>query len=179
MYFIDNRIISKEPISILRNSILFIMAIWISYNLITIYILKKEKQESGIVYKTAAKCKSVALNFLTYIKPFQKEFIQWTLIAAGMAFFGMLLVGLPGALLLAIPAKLGLVAEIKGDAAWPSAILVSLLWPFLFPIAVLVKYELIKAGQIPYALTGFIGTIVLGIILIVTLTYLIIGKTKN
>ncbi len=179
LFFIDNKLFTKEPFPIVRNLLLLIMALWISYNLITIYILKKEKQENGLVYQVASKTKKLSLAFHSYIQPFQKEFITWLLIATGLAFIGMILVGIPGYLWLAIPVKLGIVSEIKGDSAWPTALFISMVWPFLFPIGVLVKYHLIKMGYSNYAFPSFIGVLVGGIIALITVTYLLAGKTKT
>jgi hypothetical protein len=177
MFMVDHTLIPKELFPLIRNIVLFVLALWICYDVVRIYVLQKQTQESGMVYKVAAKSKTCGLAFYYHIKPFQKEFVTWTLIAAGVAFLGMLLMGIPGYLLLAIPAKLGIVQELQGDDAWPAAILTSMLWPLFFPIGILVKQHLIKIGYLSYAFPGFLGTVLIGIIGVVTLIY--VGYRKS
>ncbi len=177
LFMFDHALISTEVFPLICNIVLFFFALWISCDLLIIYILRKQTQESGIVYKIASKSKTYGLAFYYHIQPFQKEFVTWTLIAAGVAFLGMLLMGIPGYLLLAIPAKLGIVQELQGDDAWPAAILTSMLWPLFFPIGILVKQQLIKMGYLSYAFSGFLGTVLAGIIGVVALMY--IGYRKS
>src|SRR5689334_9632394 len=86
-----------------------------------------------------------------FIQPFQKELLVWTLVALGISVLSVLLMGLPGALLLEIPIRLRLCRPIKGDNAWPAALVVSVLWPIGIPVGVLVKHYLLQTAYAPYA----------------------------
>jgi hypothetical protein len=179
MFFVDNSFFPKETIFKIRNLLFVLMACYLSYNVLYIYILKKEKPENGIVYKIASGSKVVLTKAYLYIQPFQKELLTWTLIAVGLAFVGMIAMGIPGYLFLQIPVKLGMCKAISGDNSWPAAILVSMFWPFLLPAGLIFKNYLIRAGYASYGNYGWIGTVVAGIILLVSLTYLMYGKTKS
>ena len=178
LIFIDNKIFTKDPFAIVRNILLFAIAIWICYNVISIYVLQKNKQESGLVYKTASEIKAYGLAFYNYIQPCKKELGIWTLAAACFILLGFISAGLSGYIWLVIPEKLGLVKEITGDNAWPAAILMSVFWPLLLPIAVLIKHQLIKSGFASYAISGFWGAIVAGILVLITAIYLLNNKCE-
>jgi hypothetical protein len=178
MVMVDRTLIPKEIFPLLLNIAIVLTALWICFDVFSIYVFKKRQQESGIVYKIASKSKSCGLAFYAHVQPFQKEFVKWTIIALVVAFLGMLLMGIPGYLLLAIPAKLGLVQEIQGDNAWPAAILLSMLWPVLFPLGILVKQHLIKTDYASYAFSGFLGTVIAGVIGLIVLFYLAYGRAK-
>jgi hypothetical protein len=137
LFFIDNTIITSDPLVIARNILLFAAALWIMYDLVNIYVRKKHKQENGLVYVVVSKSRTYGFAFHEYILPFRKEFISWSLIAIGLMFLGIISVGITGYVWLAIPVALGLVNEIAGDNAWPAAVLMALAWPTLLPIAVL------------------------------------------
>lgn len=178
LFFIDNRIITKDPFTIIQNTLLFILGLWITYNLATIYVFRKEKQESGLIYKLASKTKSLGVSIYHLTQSFQKELIIWTIAAIALSFLGLITMGIPGFFWLEIPVKLGIVSELKGDALWPSAIAVSMLWPLFFPVGVLVKHQLIKMGYVSYAITGFWGVVVGGIAAVLAFVYLGAGRGK-
>ena len=177
LFFIDNRILVKDPLPIARTILLFVLAIWICYNLVTIYALKSKPPESGLVYSAASKTKAYGLAFYDHIQPFKKELFTWSIVAVLLIFLGVITVGITGYIWLVIPEKLGWVQPITGDAAWPAAILMAILWPLLFPAAVLVKHQLIKTGHPAFALPGFWGVVVAGIIVLVSLIYLMNTKS--
>ena len=178
LFFIDNRIITKDPFTIIQNTLLFLLALWITYNLVTIYVFRKEKQESGLIYKLASKTKALGVSIYHHTQSFQKELIIWTIAAIGLSFLGLITMGLPGFFWLEIPVKLGIVSELKGDALWPSAIIISMLWPLFFPVGVLVKHQLIKMGYVSYAITGFWGVVVGGIAAVLAFVYVGAGRGK-
>jgi hypothetical protein len=179
LYFKDHSILSKRPLHIGLNLILLVLTLWICYNLATIYLLQTESPQSGLLYMLAAKCKHIGLSFYLHVQPFQKEFITWTLIAMGLAFVGVISMGMIGALFLTIFTKLRIFHEIKGDNAWPAAIVVSVLWPLWLPIGILVKHQLMKLGYMDYATMSFYGTIVIGITLLVATMCLVYGTEKD
>ena len=86
-------------------------------------------------------------------------------------FIGLLLLGIPGAILLEIPKWLGLAQGIEGDGAWPAAILVSLMWPLFIPLGVIARHLLSTRGSMTLAKVSLWGTIVAGIVLVVTLVH--------
>jgi hypothetical protein len=175
LFFIDNTIITAEPLVIVRNIILFALALWIVYDVVTIYVQKKQKQERGLVYIVASKSRTYGFAFYEHILPFRKEFTNWSLAAMVLMFLGIISLGITGYVWLAIPVALGLVSELAGDSAWPAAILMSLTWPLLLPIAVLVKHRLIKTGNSSMAVPAFWCVIVGGIAFVVTAIYVIGG----
>jgi len=156
---------SLDTFSIIRNILCAGLGLYLSYNAIRIYALKKESPEQGLIYRVVGKLQIYFAKFYTYIKPVQREFLIWLGIAVGIGFISLVLVGIPGAFLISIPAWLGLTKELEGDGVWPAAILVSLLWPISLPVGVLIKYRLKQQGNEKYSLFGFIGTVLLAIIL--------------
>jgi hypothetical protein len=175
LFFIDNTIITAEPLVIVRNIILFAVALWIVYDVVTIYVQKKQKQERGLVYIVVSKGRTYGFAFYEHILPFRKEFINWSLAAMVLMFLGIISLGITGYIWLAIPVALGLVSELAGDSAWPAAILLSLTWPLLLPIAVLIKHHLIKSGNSAVAVPAFWCVIVGGIVLLVIAIYAVGG----
>ena len=95
------------------------------------------------------------------------------MIAAGLTVLGLVLLGIPGAILLEMPTWLGLAEGIEGDAAWPAAILVSLMWPMFIPLGVIAKHQLSTRGSRTLSTLSLWGTIVAGIVLVVTLAHLV------
>jgi hypothetical protein len=76
--------------------------------------------------------------------------LRLLVVAGVLALAGMVLLGLPGAFWLALAAPLaglltGRVAE--ADAAWPLAIIISLLWPWALPLAYLAAARLARGGR--------------------------------
>ena len=93
--------------------------------------------------------------------------------AAVLIFLGLLLLGIPGAILLELPKWLGIVRGIDGDGAWPAAILVTVVWPMFIPLGVIAKHLLSARGSTKLAHVALWGTIVAGIVLVVTLVHLV------
>ena len=104
---------------------------------------------------------------------FRKEFLRASMIAAGLMVIGLVLLGIPGAVLLEMPTWLGLAKGIEGDAAWPAAIFVSLIWPMFVPLGIVAKHQLSSRGSRILSTLCLWGTIVAGIVLVVTLVHLV------
>ena len=105
-------------------------------------------------------------------QPFRKELVIASIVAAALMFIGLVALGIPGAIFLEIPAWLGLAKGIEGDGAWPAAILVSLVWPLFIPLGVIAKHQVSTRGSMTWAKVSLWGTIVAGIVLVVTLVHL-------
>ncbi len=178
MYLVDHPFWPASIFSKIRNIGMVLVALYVTYNVATIYVLKNEKEENALVYRVASFGKTVYVKITDHIRPFQKEFLTWLAVAGGLAFLGLVLMGIPGALFLEIPSRLGLVSPIEGDNAWPAAICLAILWPFTLPAGVLVKHYLIRQGYTNWALTGWIGTVVGGIALLTVMMYLMFGKKR-
>ena len=154
MFFVDNRFVPEETGARIRNLLLMCSAVYISYNVLFIYILKKENEQSGIIYKIASGIKHFTLNSYTFIQPFQKEFITSLIIAAVIVIISFILLGMPGGIIISLLQKIGIGNNIEGDNAWPAALYISFFWPLCFPIAVLTKQFLIYHGHVGYAFFG-------------------------
>lgn len=178
LYLVDNVFSVNQLWGLIRWSFVLIFAVCIIYNLVTIYFLKSKTVETGIIYKVLAKGKLLAVNFYKQVQPFKKEFLFWTYVALGLIFIGFITMGIPGLLFLMIPSKLGIVEELKGENAWPAGIFISLFLPLLFPVAVLVKQQMIKIGYLSFATPAFWGVIISGVFLLVTLMYATFQQTK-
>jgi hypothetical protein len=70
-------------------------------------------------------------------RPLWRDLLVWLGWPVALSFMGLLLIGIPGALLMELAAPaVGLFTtrRLPGDSAWPMAIVVSLAWPwFLLP----------------------------------------------
>lgn len=171
MFFVDHRFWPEEAGQKIFNIVLILFTLYLSYDAARIYLLKKEKEENAFVYKVASTGKKIYLNTVEHIRPFHKEFLTWLAIAGGIIVVSFVLLGMPGALLLEIPPLLKLAKPISGDSAWPAALLLSMLWPLLLPAGVLVKHALIRNGHSSFALAGWIGVVIGGVILLITIIY--------
>jgi hypothetical protein len=106
------------------------------------------------------------------MKPFTKSLLVASVVAGVLMFVGLLLLGIPGAILLEIPTWLGVAKGIEGDGAWPAAILVTLVWPMFIPLGVIARHLLSTRGFTTLAKVALWGTIVGGTVLVVTLVHL-------
>lgn len=171
LFFIDHQIWPENNGAKIRNIILLTLSVYLAYNLISIYLLKNTNEETALAYRIAATGKLLFTKAADHIRPFQKELLLWTLVAIGFSIIGLLLLGLPGALFLEIPVKLGICKRIQNDNAWPAFIFLSVIWPIFLPAAVLTKYYLIGRGYSAYAFIGLLGVIAAGIIFSMMVTY--------
>jgi len=176
MLFVDNKFVPEETGAKIRNLLLLVSALYVSYNVFFIYILKKEKEQSGIIYKIASIVKHAAVNSYMFIQPFQKEFIISLVIAAAIMVVSFILVGLPGGLILGLLQKIGIGNTIQGDNVWPAALYLSFFWPLCFPVAVLTKNYLIQQGYVGYALTGLCLSGFAWIMLVVGSVFVLFGS---
>jgi hypothetical protein len=179
MYFVDNRLVPEEIGARIRNLLLLCAAIYVSYNVLFIYIFKKKNQQSGIIYKIASGLKHFVENSYAFILPFQKEFMISLAIAAVIILISFILVGMPGGLLIGAIQKLGIFNTIKGDNVWPAALYASFFWPLCLPIAVLTKYYLIQQGYIGYALLGLCLSSLVWILAVVASVFLLFGNATK
>lgn len=170
-FLIDHSFIPAGTVPKIRNIVFVLLLLTVSYNLVTIYVLKRNTPESGLVYKTGAGARKNIVQFRQFIQPFQKELLIYTLVAAGLAIAGLLLVGIPGQLLLDLPAKSGMVNGISGDNKWPAAILLSVLWPLCLPGGVLLKNHLLQHGFVSLSNATVMFTLLLGIPFFTGLVY--------
>jgi hypothetical protein len=175
-FLIDHSFLPNGIVPKIRNIIFILLLITVSYNLVTIYVLKKNTQENGLVYASAGIIQKNVAGFRQFIQPFQKELLVYTLIAVGLAAAGLLLVGIPGQLLLDLPAKTGLVSTIKGDNKWPAAILLSVLWPLCLPGGILVKNYLLQHGYHPVSSITVVISLLLGIPFMTGLVYALFNQ---
>ncbi|ABG60981.1 hypothetical protein [Cytophaga hutchinsonii] len=179
MFFTDHKFIPKETGGRIRNALLLCLALYVSYNVLFIYILKKENEQSGIIYKIASGIKYVSINSYTFIEPFQKEFIISLVIAAAIMMVSFILLGMPGGLIIGLLQKMGIGNNIQGDNVWPAALYVSLIWPLCFPIAVLTKNHLIQQGHIDYALLSLYLSGFLWVTVVISSTFLLFGNSPR
>ncbi|MDB5257067.1 MAG: hypothetical protein JWM14_1762 [Chitinophagaceae bacterium] len=178
MYLTDHSFTRASVGGKIRQGILLVVGLYVIYNILFIYLLKKQKEESGLIYKIIAFSEKAAHTFLTFIQPVQKEFIISIVIAFVLIVIGMLLAGLPGAVILALLQKMGLFTRVRGDSVWPCAILISMLWPLCLPFAVLVKQYLVQRGYAGFAGLRFLLGM-LWIIVIVPLVALLSQTPKS
>jgi len=176
MFFVDNKFLPDQIGARIRNLLLLCSALYVSYNVLLIYILKKENEHSGIIYKIAASIKHTAVNSHAFIQPFQKEFITSLIIAAVIMIISFILVGMPGGLIIAGLQKIGIGDSIEGDNTWQAALYLSFFWPLCFPVAVLTKNYLIHQGYVGYALTGLCLSGFAWIMLVVGSVFLLFGS---
>ena len=77
------------------------------------------------------------------------------LFAGAMVVLGLVLLGLPGALIYEVAARLLLgrgADDLAADAAWPLAILMSVLWPFGVPMGwLLARLAARRRASFPFA----------------------------
>lgn len=179
MFLVDNQLWPEPTVAKIKNIILVLVTFFIMYNVVNIYILKKAKPESGLIYKVAHKTNVGFLKAHTFIKPFQKELITSFIIAGVLIVISFILLGLPGALLLQIPVKFGIFKPITGDNAWPAALFLSFFYPLLLPLCVLIKHSLIRYGYITYSgISWIIGFGIIGIIVLIIFTFLLFNKME-
>lgn len=170
-FLIDHSFLSGGIVPKIRNLVFVLLLITVCYNLITIYVLKRNSPESGLVYKSAGIFQNKIAGFRQFIQPYQKELLSYTIIAAGLSAAGLLLVGIPGQLLLDLAAKTGLVSPVKGDNKWPAAILLSVLWPICLPGGLLLKNYLLQQGYPSKSSNSLVLSLLLGIPFMTGLVY--------
>ena len=174
MFLADHQLWPETTDAKIKNVILVLVTSFVLYNVVNIYILKKAKPESGLIYKIASKTKNAFSKAYAYIKPFQKELITSFIIAGVLISVSFILVGLPGALLLQIPVKLGIFKPIAGENAWPAALFVCFFSPLLMPLCVVIKHSLIRYGYITYSGIGWLISIgIFGISVLIVFTFLL------
>ena len=171
LFFADHKFIPEGIAAKIRNLVLVCLFFTICYNLVSIYVLKKNAPETGLVNRTASGVKNSAGNFIAYIKPFKKELIVYSLVAAGIIVISLVFVGIPRAFLLQVPVKLGISKPITGDSAWPAAILLSILWPLCLPAGVFIKNWLMVNNYTSVSSIAPLLTTVIGIPLMTALVY--------
>jgi hypothetical protein len=179
VFFLDNKWFPKEIIFKIRNLLFLGLLLGIAYNLVSIYLLKKQAPEDGLIYKFVNIVSHYYHAGFAYIQPFKKEMLIAVIITVVVIFISLMLVGIPGQLLIEISKKLGNTKTISGDNSWPAAIFVSLIWPLFIPLGVIVKYEISKNSQVLIANTAMAFTILGGMILSVTVVYLLFPSVKD
>jgi hypothetical protein len=107
----------------------------------------------------------------------RRKVVVASITAACLMGLGLLLLGLPGAILLELPSWLGLTGSIEGDAAWPAAILVSIVWPVFIPLGVIAKHRLASRGAGTLSHVALWGTILVGAAAVVTLAHVAYRST--
>ncbi len=163
LYFIDHPFTRASVTGKIKQLVLLLLSVCVLYNVLFIYLLKKKKVENGLIYKIIAFAEKLIHDSMIFIQPIQKEFIISLIIAFVLIVLGMLLAGLPGAAVISVLQKTGLLHGIQGDNAWPAAILLSIAWPLCFPFAILTKQFLLHCSYV-----GFAGlSILLGLVWIV------------
>jgi hypothetical protein len=178
-FFMDNRLFPKETISKIINILFLGLLLGIVYNLVFIYLLKKQAPEDGLVYKFVSTTSHYFHAGFAYIQPFKKEMLIAVIAAVAVIFVSLMLVGLPGQLLIEISHILGTTKNISRENSWPAAILVSLIWPLFIPIGVIIKYEISKNSQTLIANAAMALTILGGMILSVAVVYLLFPDVKD
>ena len=172
MVIIDSGFWPESTVWKIRNGLFAAAAIYLAYNLASIFLFKQITPEQAFVNRMVDFITNIVSASLRYIQPFRREFFIACIVAALLMFIGLVAIGIPGAFFLDISKWLGLVKGIEGDRAWPSAIFVSLIWPLFIPIGVIIKHELLTRGSLVLAKASIVGTVVFGIVIIVTLTHL-------
>jgi hypothetical protein len=178
LFFIDNRFWAKTTNGKVWNILLLCLALYVCYDILYIYILKKNNIQSGLIYNIAAFVQKAVHSAQVFIQPIRKEFFISLIAAAVIIIISLLLVGLPGALLLSLLQKIGIGNNIQGDNVWPTAILLSIVWPFSFPAAVLVKRYFVLHGY-SFVSVSYFTTIFIWVVFWTTLVILISGKTNT
>ncbi len=176
MFLIANSWWPKETVSKIRNILLLGAMLYVMWNIIYIYILKRMNQKDGIIYKMAAGTKHFVLNSYVFIQPFKKEFAISLIVAGAIIFISMVLLGLPGALIIMGVEKTGIFNPIEGDNSWPAAIFTSFFWPMCFPVAVLTKNFLIKNNYTQYINLSLYLSGVLWVLCVILGTFLQFGN---
>lgn len=177
MYFTDHPFTRASAGGKIRQLILLVTGLYVMYNLVFIYVLKKQKEESGLLYKIFTYGEKTAHAPMAFIQPIQKELLISIIIAVVLVLIGIILVGLPGAVLITFFQKTGLLQGVRGDSVWPTAILFSILWPLCFPIVILIKHYCALRGY--HGFTGFGAAIGCSWILLLILLTSIFGHTKS
>jgi hypothetical protein len=178
LFFIDNRFWPKTIGGKVWNILLLCLAVYVCYDILYIYILKKNNIQSGLIYNVAAFARKAVHSSQAFIQPVQKEFFISLIVTAVIIIISIVLVGLPGALLLSLLQKIGIGNNIQGDNVWPTAILLSIVWPFCFPAAVLAKRYFVLHGYSFVSISYFI-TIFIWIVFWTTIVILLSGKTNT
>ncbi len=176
MFFTDHKVWPESTSAKLRNVLFLCTTMYVAYNVLFIYILKKEKEQNGIIYKIFSAIKNSAINSYTFIQPFQKEFIISLILAAVIIIVSFVLLGLPGGIIITALQKVGIFNRIEGDNIWPASIFISCLWPLCFPIATLAKNYLIQHEYSSYSLVGLCLSACVWIISIIIITASLFGK---
>jgi len=176
LFFTDHKFVPEGTGARIRNVLLLCAALYVSYNVLFIYILKKENEQSGIIYKIASGLKHVALNSYAFVQPFQKEFITSLIIAGVIIGISILILGMPGGLIIEVVQNIVPLKKIEGDNMWPAALYVSFFWPLCFPIAVLTKNYFIQYGYTGYAIAGLSVSGTIWILTIVASAFFMFAK---
>ena len=159
--------------------LLLTLMLYIAYNIMSIYILKKDPVENGLVYKAVSSVQQWVQAAYTYIQPVQKELITWTLIAVGISVVSLLLMGLPGGLLLILIGKAGIFPSIEGDHTWPAAIFLSVTWPFCLPFGVIAKHALVQQGYISQPNVAWAFSVFIALSVLISLVFGMFGKARG
>jgi hypothetical protein len=178
LFFLDNRFWQKTTGGKVWNILLLCLALYVCYDTLYIYILKKNNIQSGLIYNIAAFAQKTVHGAQAFIHPTQKEFFISLIVAAVIIIVSLLLAGIPGALLLSLLQKIGIGNNIQGDNVWPTAILLSIVWPFCFPAAVLVKRYFVLHGY-NFVSISYFTTIFIWVVFWITIVILLSGKTNT
>ncbi len=178
MFFVDHKFVPEGTGARIRNILLLCAALYVSYNVVSIYILKKEQQQSGLIYKVASSVKHSAMNTHEFIQPFQEEFITSLIIAAVIIGISILILGMPGGLIVEVVQNILPLKKIEGDNMWPAALYVSFFWPFCFPIAVLTKNYFIQHGCTGYVIAGLSVSGTIWVVAVVSSSFVLFANKK-
>lgn len=178
MYLLSNRLWPDENLLKAVNTVFALLVIWLSYDLVTVYLTKTRAHDAGLIYKIYSVVTFLAHGFFDYIQPFRRQFVIGSLIAIGVIVISFLSLGIPGALLMELPVKLGLATPITGDNAWPAALIISMTWPFFIPLGIVIKLELNKLGYVSLATAALVCTVVIGMMACTGLSYLLFSTKQ-
>lgn len=177
LYLTDHPFTRASTGGKIRQVVLLVVGLYVIYNVVFIYLLKKQKEESGLLYKIFTYGEKAVYAAMHFIQPIQKELLISIVIAVVLSVIGMIMAGLPGAAMLTFLQKIGLLQGVKGDSVWPAAILLSILWPLCFPIAILVKHYCALRGYAGF--TGFSTLIACSWILLLMVLTGLFSSTKS
>lgn len=178
MFLLSNRLWPDETLLKVVNVVFALLLIWLSADLVSINVSKTRGSQTSLVYKVANGVLIAGKRFRNYLKPFQRQFIIGSLIAAAIVVLSFLSLGILGALLMEVPVMLGLAKPITGDNAWPAALIVSILWPLFIPFGVIVKYEITKLSYTGVANAAMLLTIFAGMAASIAAAYLLFPSAR-
>jgi hypothetical protein len=179
MFFIDHKFIPEGTGAKIKNLLLLSATLWVSYNVLFIYILKKEDEQSGLIYKIASGSKHVVLSAQTFIQPFQHDLFTSIITAGVIMGISILILGMPGGLIVEVVQNILPVKKIEGDDMWPAALYVSFFWPLCFPIAVLTKNYFIQHGYTGYEIAGVSISGTLWVTTIISSAFFLFAKSPR